>query len=544
MASLTIVALLNAFTFASATEFLKGAPKDLHERLSADEVRSSLLNEIERTMGSGSASHRLDKIEAQLKPIFMSLPKNSHGNLDHSAGRYALHRLFVLRHGWSIKGIDSKGGAWNTASPTEVLKDQVPAYVQDLFEERLGGQGLGLHELAILASTMEHLIHKETSSKLGDAFKVHDLPLTAKLDEASADDVLDTYVMAYIIGENLANMSLVEAQSTKSQMPDMFIAWRNTQKFVRGIRADLAKQSVIDFETMTSIADAVGEQFGSFFSTQCSIMKDKLMSMGDGGRGRVTLTDFYRSHLNGSWQFQESVSYLRQLGVLDESEPTALSIVIPNYVYSQTNCIPSGFYSICCKDECAGLLGHLEERLARPEATPEAIAEIVKDLASSTAPALGKISSTLSERLEEIASTNGGLVPLHGRLFAQWLHHAYPRECPFPHVRGTTSQQAPDEWLIESGSDPLASREEMIRIGSASNETHNVQEISVAKAMPWSPEEELIVCTAANSHLEKGSTQSKLRALVFLGAILSVTFGMVQSLKGMPTGVPQNKVLV
>merc|ERR1719343_1639826 len=30
----------------------------------------------------------------------------------------------------------------------------------------------------------------------------------------------------------------------------------------------------------------------------------------------------------------------------------------------------------------------------------------------------------------QIGKRHAGKVPPHGRLFAQWLHHAYPRECP------------------------------------------------------------------------------------------------------------------
>merc|ERR550537_1532339 len=31
------------------------------------------------------------------------------------------------------------------------------------------------------------------------------------------------------------------------------------------------------------------------------------------------------------------------------------------------------------------------------------------------------------------------MIPLHGRLLAQWLHYAFPRECPYPHMPGTVS---------------------------------------------------------------------------------------------------------
>ena len=78
--------------------------------------------------------------------------------------RYALHRLFVLRHGWAIKGLRSEGETYNSSSPSGVLTDHVPAYIEHLFEQRLGGKGFGLHETAVLAATIEHLIHNEAVS--------------------------------------------------------------------------------------------------------------------------------------------------------------------------------------------------------------------------------------------------------------------------------------------------------------------------------------------------------------------------------------------
>ena len=88
-------------------------------------------------------------------------------------------------------------------------------------------------------------------------------------------------------------------------------------------------------------------------------MKDSLVKIEDRGTGRVLLSDFYKPGLDGQWQFQESASYLRQLGALDESSKT--SVVIVNYLTSPGNCIASSsFYSVCCMDECEGLLGHLE----------------------------------------------------------------------------------------------------------------------------------------------------------------------------------------
>merc|ERR1719356_167350 len=108
------------------SEFLKSAPKPLIERVSEEDIRSSLLAEVEGTLGVGSASNRLHLLEAILKPMYTALPKNEHGNLGHSTVRYALHRLFIMRHGWDIQGFGRDADTLNDTSPSGVLKDHVP----------------------------------------------------------------------------------------------------------------------------------------------------------------------------------------------------------------------------------------------------------------------------------------------------------------------------------------------------------------------------------------------------------------------------------
>merc|ERR1719345_686241 len=191
-------------------------------------------------------------------------------------------------------------------------------------------------------------------------------------------------------------------------------------------------------------------------------MKASLLKIEDPGTGRVRLSEFYKPALDGHWQFQESAAYLRQLGALDETEPEKPRVIIANFLTSPSNCIASSsFYSVCCMDECEGLLSHLEQVIASPEATSTQIARIVSDLSSSSVVAPRKLSPALLGRLGEIAAEHGGSVPLHGRLFAQWMHHAFPRECPYPHVAGTINPQTPDEWLESTGGETTASTEEM-----------------------------------------------------------------------------------
>merc|ERR1719343_1204563 len=102
-------------------------------------VRASLLEASEGELGANSTARRVKKIEAALRPMFAALPKNEYGNLGQATARYALHRLFVQRHAWYIKGLEPDAGAYNTSSPTDVLErdDDHPVFhLQELFESR------------------------------------------------------------------------------------------------------------------------------------------------------------------------------------------------------------------------------------------------------------------------------------------------------------------------------------------------------------------------------------------------------------------------
>jgi len=126
------------------------------------------------------------------------------------------------------------------------------------------------------------------------------------------------------------------------------------------------------------------------------------------------------------------------------------------------------------------------------------------------------LSSTLLGRLDEAAAAHGGTVQLHGRLFGQWMHHAFPRECPFPHVSGAINPQTPDEWMSAEGQEITASQREMRRYAAMSTpKTDEVQELS-----HWTSEEELLVPFAARGAKQGRSTLWFIFSVVMLSAAL------------------------
>merc|ERR1712176_613660 len=244
------------------------------------------------------------------------------------------------------------------------------------------------------------------------------------------------------------------------------------------------------------------------------------------GTGRVLLGSFYSNALAGGWEFMESVEYLRNQGALDETDIGNPTVVIPNYMNSRMNCLTaSDFYGVCCLNECDELMGKIEAQIAAPYSEPARIASVVSGLQSDTVDAPRNLSVSLLNRLDEVAYQHAGKVPLHGRLFAQWLHHAYPRECPFPHVQGTIQPMYPEEFAETMGADLLEVRQETMeehveRLGAA---------VRKQVELPWTSEEELFPEHARQGFLPLGAASFKM--LVALVALASFAVPLVRGLE-------------
>ncbi|CAK0804647.1 unnamed protein product, partial [Prorocentrum cordatum] len=233
--------------------------------------------------------------------------------------------------------------------------------------------------------------------------------------------------------------------------------------------------------------------------------------------GRVPLAKFYGTGLDADWRFAESEAYLRDLGALDETSSwRGKQVIIANYIQAASNCIVStSHYLVCCANDCESLLGEVEAGIGQPVGTPDEILLLIGNMTSQVtlddddAPHL---TASLRAQLEEIASAHGGQVPIHGRLFAQWLHYAFPRTCPFPHKAGSVSAQTPTEF----GDGHAVSSRDMQEHGFTPQAPVDKEDLEWMSQ--WSSEEELIADYKA--HLS-APWQRRMPAAAVLAAALA-----------------------
>jgi hypothetical protein len=531
--SLVALSLPQAATGAASFLAKGGALHDHHHGF------KDLLHKLENIAGRDhrlATESRVERLETALRPMFAVMPKEESGGLNNAGVRYLLHRLFVQRHGWFVEGLDTDGGSWNSSSPAAVFKDHAADH-HDLFDDHLNDAGFNLHQVAVMAATLETLVHYENVERLEVAYKLQGLSMSQTLTEEQAEEAIHGYMVLFVRvdqGTNISALSVETFKKTDQMATELYPAWPETEKFARAVRQriveDLQDDERTTWDTNLRVVEEIGERYGRWQAKECHVLKNQLVAMEKPGSGRVSLADFYGpAQTDRTWLFIESVPYLRELGALDESNPKRPSVIIANYLASPSNCVASSkFYSACCIDECEDLLSSLEQTIGEPEATPERIAQLVAALPADTVQAPRELSATLMSRLGEIAQYHGGLVPLHGRLFAQWLHHAYPRECPYPHVSGTTNPLTQEEWFAQGKTEIEASRKdirEIQRQHKAESEMLDSESAGTAEElMPWLDEEELFVSRpklAGNK--ESGSSWSSLLwglPLVFVAVML------------------------
>jgi hypothetical protein len=351
------------------------------------------------------------------------------------------------------------------------------------------------------------------------------------LDESDIKEALEVFMMIYQTGGRFSQVGREAILRSHKHFLKNVKDWDEMQQWMGAIKREIHPDGPLDFNATTRIVEAIGERYGKYNEKECGNLKSELLDVESKKAGRVRLPDFYKKGLSGVFEFNEKIDYLRALGAADDADSNESYVIIPNYVTSRPQCLrTSSFYVICCRNECEDLMTKLEAEIEDEMATPEYILHLVATLSTDTIEAPRKLSTSLTQRLHSIAKNHDGQVPLHGRLFAQWMHHAFPRECPYPHESGRANPQTPDEWMKETGHEKASlSREELQAhanngassgqpIGAEARKHHDFAE----NELPWTDAEELLT--------PFGTPKAKKRHGAFYSIIVFVTLSVLSSI--------------
>lgn len=425
--------------------------------IDASELEVSLRESLEGAMGSGTWAHRASEIERKMAKTFQALPKNDNGRLAPATVRYIVHNYFQKEHGWLIEGLEPTTVRANASEVhgASIIQNKAPAILEALLEERQSERGLALQDAVAMMAALEHLIFDESVILLERAYDLNNMHTGDMLDEVGLHEVLRSYLLLFRQGQS-ANLfdgdlhrSIKARYSTKAGWHDIVAYEQDVQHdydYNAKMKVNPFLQRSYSFEEASQMVINLAEGYGKWQNEDCRDMKEHLMTMDTKGAGRIPLDVFYRSDAQSSYEFTESREYLRDVGALDESLVGNPAVLIANYLAGPSNCIASNsYYSVCCLSECEHLMNDIEGHVKGPAASSKQLLSMLGNMSSTTVDAPRTFSPSMKSRLDQIADQNEGTIPIHGRLFGQWLHYAFPHECPLP-VAGVNAL-TPSAWL-------------------------------------------------------------------------------------------------
>lgn len=524
----------------------------LHDLHRAELQKSLGLTLTPDAHGGSLRPEKLEAVKNSIEVMFDSLPKNQAGRISVDVLRYMAHRYFSHKYSWIVKGFEPHHQGSNTSlSDASILRSHVPEYCGKVLKGSLAATGFSLDDAATVLGVVEQLIFDEIVELTESAYSINDFSMNKKLSKKNMFDVVYSFLLEGMLEGNYSDAK--RHATDKQNILEIYPNWHAAQLFVEDLVGQDAfekkqtsspytrgAQRMYSFEEVAKLTTQISQEFGPWANYECKTMKESLAKMDVHGTGRVKLSDFWGVKAKGEneeqWHFQENSVYLKALGALDDSDSTlGAQVIIPNYVYSASNCIlATSHYSVCCLNECESITAQLESRLRSPEASTSEIVTAVEYLISTSPLHLSipggqeSLNATLRPRLEEFAAKSGnGLVPIHGRLFAQWLHFAFPRDCPYPHEQGSVNPMTPGEWIEAKGSKEPGADDPSIVLESDLEKLAEQPETLLppsprAGVKMWEDKEQLLTSSTASDEWLRTFQRSGAGMLLVTGLLITI----------------------
>lgn len=474
--------------------------------LTASQLREEMKEAVDEALGVGHGldQKNLEVIRHQIAPMWRALHKNRQGRVDRRSFRYVVQDFFRQKHHLSLVGLEANLAA-DTEQEAALLTAFAPNYVKTVIEGDASRNGFLIEDAVVMIAALRRLVENTGTHMLEGSYNASGVEMKMDVSRETMRKILEAYMLRWMMGDDQESIAMLDAN--ESLKFEAFDDWHHIVEFAHGhlstfeyaqthsesrtsINAWNAFRPRFSFVDAQVIVGTMALSFGSWWEGECANVKDSLRKMDKKNDGRVRLSDFHGSALNGEWRFSESKEYLREMGALDETSSwQGPRVIITNYLQAPSNCIiTTDHYRVCCANECQDYLDDIEESIGGAAAIPEKILPIIERLDSGLEDEEPRLTSALRSELQKIADANAGKVPIHGRLFAQWMHYVFPLECPFPHKSGTTTTLTP----LAFGDAYMASTEEMTKHNAETEDNSTSLASDDEWKQQWSDEEELL----------------------------------------------------
>lgn len=415
----------------------------------------SLRSSLEALL-TGTSAQRLFAVEDVVRPTYEAFAKNSRGKVPTQAIHSIVRSYFMEEHGWRITGFEFSSTSSIQLGEALVLKEKAPLFIKAFKDMQAADHGLSLSDSVAMVAAIEHLILEESLAYLRGAYNLNQLLIDEALNETSLANVLTSYMIIFRQGSR-RNLTDIHAHSVyKAHAQKHVEDWESLVQLCQDSVAKVRQPGrSYSFETVSEIVTDLALKYGHWQNSECKEIKNRLVELAPDAQGRVPYEAFHAEPAHPHFKFAETIEYLRNVSALDESNASNPKVLLANYIAAPSNCIGSSrYYSVCCLSECELLVNELEERVQVSEVPLEKLLDAISHISSSTVTAPRTLSEDLVRGAAAIVDHHWGFVPLHSGEFKQWLHYAFPNECPYPtryeKAVEDSEHDAEDRWLGHS----------------------------------------------------------------------------------------------
>merc|ERR1740121_2485094 len=157
--------------------------------------------------------------------------------------RYLLHRVFVARHGWVIRGLDASARNY---TPPPARKAVGPEAAQ-IFQLGMNTHKLTLREIAVLAGTLESLVHEEAVERLERSYHLMGIDLelskTSQMPTATNTAAIDLFMLLYVHRLDHAVVTLEDLAELWRTTSQKYPHWDETLLWTHVMRHKVLEQN-------------------------------------------------------------------------------------------------------------------------------------------------------------------------------------------------------------------------------------------------------------------------------------------------------------
>jgi len=175
---------------------------------------------FQTAMGSvlGGGQNLTSTIAQSLRPIWQAMPKNDYDRIEWRQMRYLMHRHFMQKSSFMIRGLEPMHEVTESNHGTaKILQQKAPALAEMLLDGHRADHGFSFQDAISLAAALEQLIFNSETELLERVYAHQRLSPNKHLSRKDLQTLVRTYVIFWMLGEDEESARILASNASLTE---------------------------------------------------------------------------------------------------------------------------------------------------------------------------------------------------------------------------------------------------------------------------------------------------------------------------------------